>query len=167
MTEVSFCIGCTPSEEPCAQTCVTPGWIELQKLEAEVYRAALIAKFGPPPGAVRMAITTHPHDFGRYAELEIRFDSDDPVAVAYFELIEDGLGKWLEVNFTAPVEYDDQAKAIKGSQRKAVEVIAGGLATSRQLVLAGIATDREHSAIKHLEAAYPDIAAEVSIRLAA
>ena len=90
MTEVSFCIGCTPSEEPCAQTCVTPGWIELQKLEAEVYRAALIAKFGLPPAVVRMAITTHPHDFGRYAELEIRFDPDDPVAVAYFELIEDG-----------------------------------------------------------------------------
>ena len=91
MHQVSFSIGCTPSNEPCTQTGVTANWVYLQTLECEVYRAALIARFGVPPEGVRLAIKTHRHDFGTYAEVEIGFDRDDAASVVYFEAIEDGL----------------------------------------------------------------------------
>jgi hypothetical protein len=167
MHMVSFSIGSTPSDAPCAQTGITANWVYLQQLECTVYRAALIARFGVPPGGARLAIKTHSHDFGSYAQVEIVFDRDDAESVAYFEQIEDGLSTWLEANFTAPVDYDSRAQERAGSRRDAGEVITAALMTSQQLVNSGHATEREHDAIRHLGAAYPACAAEAASRLLA
>ena len=167
MHMVSFSIGGAPSDEPCAQTGITTNWVTLQQLECTVYRAALIARFGVPPEDARLAIKSHNHDFGNYAQVEIVFNRDDADSVAWFERVEDGLSTWLEANFTAPVEYDDRALERVGSRRDAGDVIAAALMTSQQLVNSGHATDREHDAVRHLSAAYPACAAEAASRLLA
>lgn len=167
MHMVSFSIGGAPSDEPCAQTGVTANWVTLLQLECTVYRAALIARFGVPPGGARLAITSHDHDFGIYAQVEIVFDRDDADNVAYFERVEEGLSTWLEGNFTAPVDYDDRAQERVGSRRDAGEVVTAALMTSQQLVNSGHATDREHDAVRHLSAAYPACGAESARRLLA
>jgi hypothetical protein len=164
MHMVSFSIGGAPSDEPCAQTGITPNWVYLQQLECTVYRAALIARFGVPPEDARLAIKSHNHDFGSYAQVEIVFDRDDADSVAWFERVEDGLSTWLEANFTAPVEYDDRAQERVGSRRDAGDVITAALMTSQQLINSGHATDREHDAVRHLSAAYPACAAETANR---
>ena len=151
----SYSIGSTPSDEPCAQTGVTADWIMLQQLECEVYRAALIARFGVPPEGARLAIKTHSHDFGSYAEVEIRFDRDVAEHVAYFELVEGGLGSWLEANFTAPVLYDRRGQPQQGTIRPAIDCVVGALMTSLRLVSDGFATDREQLAVANLSRAYP------------
>lgn len=105
MHQVSFSLARTPSDEPCAQTRVTANWVYLQHLECEVYRAALIARFGVPPEGARLGIRDHAHDFGSNTQVEICFDRDDGDHVAWFERVEDGLSTWLEANFTAPVDH--------------------------------------------------------------
>jgi hypothetical protein len=165
MHMVSFRIGSTPSDEPCAQTGITANWVTLQQLECTVYRAALIARFGVPPEGASLAIKTHNHDFGSYAQVEIVFDRDDANSVAWFEWVEDGLSTWFEANFTAPVDYDKRAQERVGSRRDAGDVITAALMTSQQLVNSGHATDREHDAVRHLSAAYPACAAEATNRL--
>lgn len=167
MHMVSFSIGSTPSDEPCAQTGITANWVTLQQLECTVYRAALIARFGVPPEGARLAIKTHNHDFGSYAQVEIVFDRDDPDSVAWFDRAENGLSTWLEANFTAPVDYDDRAQEHVGSKRDAGDVIIAALMTSQQLINSGHATDRELDAVRHLSAAYPACAAEAASRLLA
>jgi len=167
MHMVSFSIGSTPSDEPCAQTGVTANSVYLQQLECAVYRAALIARFGVPPEGARLAIKSHNHDFGSYAQVEIVFDRDDADSVAYFERVEDGLSTWLEANFTAPIDYDNRGQERIGSRRDAADVITAALMTSRQLVNSGHATDREHAAIRNLSAAYPACAADAASRLVA
>lgn len=167
MHMVSFSIGGAPSDEPCAQTGITTNWVTLQQLECTVYRAALIARFGVPPEDARLAIKSHNHDFGSYAQVEIVFDRDDADSVAWFERVEDGLSTWLEANFTAPVEYDERSQERVGSRRDAGDVITAALMTSQQLVNSGHATDREHDAVRHLSAAYPACAAEAASRLLA
>jgi hypothetical protein len=164
---VSFSIGGAPSGEPCAQTGITSNWATLQQLECTVYRAALIARFGVPPEGARLAIKSHNHDFGSYAQVEIVFDRDDADSVAYFERVEDGLSTWLEANFSAPVDYDEHAQECVGSRRDAGDVITAALMTSQQLINSGHATDRERDAARYLSAAYPACAAEAASRLLA
>ena len=167
MHMVSFSIGGVPSAEPCAQTGITTNWVALQQLECRVYRAALIARFGVPPEDARLAIKSHNHDFGSYAQVEIVFDREDAESVAWFERVEDGLSTWLEANFTAPVDYDERAQERVGSRRDAGDVITAALMTSQQLINSGHATDRERDAARYLSAAYPACAAEAARRLLA
>lgn len=155
MHPASYSLGSTPGDETCAQTGVTANWVMLQHLECKVYRAALIARFGEPPEGSRLAIKTSSHDFGSYAEVEIRFDSNDAEHIAYFERIEAGLGTWLEANFTAPVLYDRRGQPQPGSIRPAVDCVVGALMTSLRLAADGYATEREQSAIANLSTAFP------------
>ncbi len=163
--QASYSIGTAPSDEPCAQTGITANWIVLQHLECEVYRAALIARFGEPPEGSRLAIKTQNHDFGGYADVQIEFDSENADHVAYFEQVEGGLGSWLDANFTAPVLYDQAAQPMPGSTRSAFDCVTGALLTSQQLVTSGHAGDRERDAVRHLGGAYPACAAEAENRL--
>jgi hypothetical protein len=84
-----------------------------------------------------------------------------------FERVEDGLSTLLEVNFTAPVDYDECAQERISSRRDAGDVITAALLKSPQLVNRGHATDREHDAVRHLSAAYPACAADAARRLLA
>lgn len=106
-----------------------------------------------------MPIRTHRHDFGSYAELEIRYDADDTAAASYAIEVEQGLSTWLEAGISPPVEYDDRGIERSGSRRTAADCIVGALVSARRLVADGYATAREHRLVANLAAAYPSCAA--------
>jgi hypothetical protein len=108
MTE-TITIGACPAEEDCAQLGRTPDFQRLNRLEVDCYQAALVARYGPPPAGAAFARNTSYHDFGRYTELALRFDSEDEAAIAYSGLVDEGLDRWFHGGFTAPVEYPDSS----------------------------------------------------------
>src|SRR3546814_12289724 len=58
-------LGGAPANEDCAQLGHTPDFERLNRLEVAAYRAAVIARCGPPPdGCALISITTR-HDFDR------------------------------------------------------------------------------------------------------
>jgi hypothetical protein len=167
MRTAKFTIGTAPAEEACAQTGVTEDWLALQQLECVTYRAALIAVPGPLPVGLAMPVMTCGHDFGSYAELEVRFDPTDPLAAAYAVSVEDGLASWMEGGFTAPVEYDERGQERVGSRRLANDCVVAALVGARRLAAGGYATERETRAIANLTVAFPNCAAVAEDLLAA
>ena len=110
MHMVSFSIGGASSDEPCAQTGITTNWVTLQQLECTVYRAALIARFGVPPEGARLAIKSHNHDFGSYAQVEIVIDRDDADGAALLpELRDDGVDERRLARPRRTRETDDES----------------------------------------------------------
>ena len=149
-------LGTTPAEERCAQTGVTPDWLALQQVEAQVYRAALIARYGPPPAGAHLVVTTTDHDFGRYAALIVRFSADNPAAAAYAGAVENGLTRWMSGGFIAPVDYDNDGSPV--TRRTADASVAAAIVLARRLIADGYGTEREHQIDAHLSAAYPGCA---------
>lgn len=165
MASITQPLDSTPYNEPCAQTGMHQHWITLQRLECEVYRAALVAAYGPVPQDVSLSIKVQRHDFGGYVELQITYDPDYPEQQAYAAAVEEGLSKWLDVNFTAPVLYEDIGVVRDGSMRPAAECVIGALVTSKRLITDGYATTREHRIIANLTAQYPEWAALADQRI--
>lgn len=166
MAMTTQCLDMTPYNEPCAQTGLHQHWITRQRLECEVYRAALIAAYGAIPDGVYFNIKVRPHDLGGYAELEISYDPDYPDQATYAVAVEEGLSKWMDVNFTAPVIYDDIGVVREGSLRRADECVIGALVTSKRLIADGYATTREHKIVTNLTGAFPEWAAIADGRIA-
>lgn len=108
----TFTLGPSPAEEDTAQLGRTPGFAMLNLLEVDCYQAALIARFGPPPAGARFTRQGNDHDFGRYHELALRFDPADDAEAAYATLVDEGLARWIDAGFTAPVEYPDSTKPV-------------------------------------------------------
>src|SRR3546814_8928096 len=84
-------LGGAPANEDCAQLGHTPDFERLNRLEVAAYRAAVIARCGPPPdGCALISITNRP-DFGIYRTLGLRIDADafrrNPSVAAYAEKI--------------------------------------------------------------------------------
>lgn len=159
-------IGTVPSDEPCAQTGRTPGWLTLQQLEASVYRTALIGRLGKEPEGACLRLVTHGHDFGSYTELVLRYDSSKELAASYAEMAEHGLRRWGDAGFVAPVEYGLNGEVIGGSQKSLDECVVGTIVRLRRLVLAGFGTKRDHDIILNLEQCYPRHASQAEVRLA-
>ena len=168
-------LGTTPAEEPCAQTGVTLDWLQLQQVETQVYRAALIARYGPPPPSTHLVVTTSDHDFGRYAELVVSFAVaelvvsfavDDPAGAAYADEVEGGLDRWMAAGFIGPVDYDDDDGS-PVTRRSAEASIVAAIVLARRLIANGYGTEREHSADTHLSAAYPTCAQLAADKIAA
>lgn len=166
MPAVSQSIDITPLNEPCAQTGITKDWLTIQQLECEVHRAALIAAYGPMPAGVYLSIKTRLHGFGSYAEIEMIFDPDYDDQAAYAAQIEDGLSRWLDVNFAAPVIYDDIGVMRPGSLRRTFDCIVGALVTSKRLIADGDATPRDHRIVDNLTAMFPACAEIADMRAA-
>src|SRR3546814_11874262 len=59
-------LGGAPGHEDCAQLGHTPDFERLNRLEVAAYRAAVIARFGPPPDGCALVFITNRHDFGIY-----------------------------------------------------------------------------------------------------
>lgn len=166
MTYRTIYIGTVPSEEPCAQTGRTPGWVALQQLEASVYRAALIGRFGAEPEGACLRIVSQGHDFGTYVELVLRYDSSKELAVSYAEAVEQGLRRWKDAGFEAPIAYGPEGSIVAGSQLSVDECIIRAMVRLRRLVVADYGTVRDKEIILNLERHYPGHAREAEKRLA-
>jgi hypothetical protein len=73
-------LGPVPAGEPCAQV-GTDNYLAHSMRECEVFRRMLDRVFPIPEGLpVKYVVRSHPHDFGTYREVSVRYSSDDPAA---------------------------------------------------------------------------------------
>lgn len=88
-------IGPVPGEENCAQV-GSSDYTEASLRECEVFRRMLTRLFPVPPGLpVAYVGRTHPHDFGNYREVSIRYDDSDSQAVEFaYEVERSAPGEW-------------------------------------------------------------------------
>jgi hypothetical protein len=73
-------LGPVPAGEPCAQV-GTDNYLARSMRECEVFRRMLDRVFPIPDGLpVKYVVRSHPHDFGTYREVSVRYSGDDPAA---------------------------------------------------------------------------------------
>jgi len=122
-----------PSGEPCAQAGQTANFGAVNRLEADIYVAALIATYGSPPAGVRYRVAANPHDFGTYRTVAIEIDqtlpdSEAEIALAYAQEAENGVERWLHAGFSPPIEYGPNgstrlhATSVEEAVRSALQV---------------------------------------------
>ena len=125
-------LGGAPANEPCAQLGHTPDFRRINQLEVHAYRAAIQARFGPPPPGCALVTVHNAHDFGVYLTLGLKITAPSGSSEevdAYATAVEDGLSSWLEAGFAPPVEYDD---AVAYRVRSDIDgIIMGALSTTR------------------------------------
>lgn len=92
-TEV-LTLGPVPPDEDCVQV-GTPDYEMLANAECRKYAATILRTCGMPPAGTKVYVKWNPHDFGSYAEVAIRFDSELGEHYAF----------WVERN--GPQSWDD------------------------------------------------------------
>ena len=88
-------IGPVPGEENCAQV-GSSNYTEASLRECEVFRR-MLARLFPVPAGLPVAYVgrTHPHDFGNYREVSIRYDDSDSQAIEFAYEVERSIpGEW-------------------------------------------------------------------------
>ena len=164
-----FDIGAAPANEDCAQIGHTPDFDACNRLEVESYRAAIQARFGPPPEGCALVAIGNAHDFGRYLTLGLkvwRFAQDRAEVAAYVETAENGLSTWIEAGFTAPIRYAPGGDVL---ERRAglEEIVIGALMTTRPTSGGQFPIPDFAHLHANIAAAYPACAAQARARLAA
>ena len=93
-----------PWGENCAQLGQTENFALVNEAEVALYRAALIAKAGPPPEGIELRIKTNEHDFGVYRTLEVVAKTSDLAEAnsEYIDMLEEGLERWFHASFSPP-----------------------------------------------------------------
>lgn len=99
----SLDIGGNPNGEDCVQVSSTDDYAAAMLSECKCYARALRVHYGEPPEGARIVIASNPHDFGSYRSVMVRFNSNDPEAVAYAYKLEEGLEKWSDVGYRAVI----------------------------------------------------------------
>lgn len=165
MHAVGICIGCVPLNEPFARVGATPDWLWLQGLEAETYRAALIARFGLPPEGFELAIRHHDAAASVGSSIEARFDADNAGYLAYYEHVHRGLDNWSDANFPPPVCYDADGVERPGSRRHTHDCIVEALVTSYRVLGGGEIGDRARTITNNLTDAFEDLAIDAITHL--
>ncbi|MCF8707001.1 hypothetical protein [Rhizorhapis sp. SPR117] len=150
-------LGGAPANEDCAQLGHSPDFERLNRLEVAVYRAAIIARFGPPPEGCALVSITNRHDFGIYRTLGLRVDgivARRELAAAYIAAVEDGLGSWIEAGFVPPVRYDDGSVPV--IERDHIDdIVTGALIATRPAASGRFAIPDFEILHRNLAAAYP------------
>lgn len=123
-------LGGTPANEPCASLNHTPDFETVNRFEVAAYRVAIIARHGLPPAGCRLEPLLNRHEFGDYRTLALHVvDGADATALAYADLVEEGLGSWIEAGLAPPVHYDGSNATIPRSDIS--EIVIGALLTTR------------------------------------
>lgn len=110
----SIDLGATPANEKCAQV-GSADYYERAKLECQVYRRQLLRLYKAEhsdaelPDGCSLRITNHPHDFGTYHEVSVRYNDSSLVALA--------AAFWFDANL--PGHWDEDA------QKELQELIPG------------------------------------------
>lgn len=159
-------LGGAPAEAECAQLGHTTGFAAVNSFEVEVYRLAIVARFGPPPEGCRLAELANHHDFGTYRTLTLRVAEDaGPQALAYADLVEPGLGTWLEAGFTPPVTYSGRTAIIP--RKDLVEIVIGALQTCRPDAYGRFPLPDFEAIHGNLSRAFPEVAEIARARMSA
>lgn len=158
-TEIAY-IGSAPAEEDCAQVGRTPQFERYNGLEVAIYRAAIVARWGSPPSGGKLESAICRHDFGNYAELQARYNPEDETACAYVEAIENGLAKWIDVGFLAPVHYDAASCVIETNYSCRNEAVCRVIVSLERQRIDSFGSPAEAIFLANLRQAYPQSAAE-------
>ncbi|MDJ0277683.1 hypothetical protein QLH51_12835 [Sphingomonas sp. 2R-10] len=161
MTRETLNIGPAPAEEPCAQLGITDLFEQANLLEILCYRAALTACHGKPPEGAAFHIERNVHDFGTYRELAVGYDADYEAAAAWAYRLEDGLARWLDADFLAPVIYDRRSQVEEFACTDHFDAARRAMLLMERLRIDGYGTVGQAIRIAHLRAAYPTQAEEV------
>jgi hypothetical protein len=86
-----ICAG--PYEETLA-TVGNPNFSDQNLKECIVFAKQLERDFGEAPARSDLIIKSELHDFGVFWTVAIRFDPEDPDAVAYANRVENGVARW-------------------------------------------------------------------------
>lgn len=166
MTLYSLSLGATPSDEPCAQLGRTPSFDRYASLETMVYRAALIAAYGPPPEGSALKVRWQNHDFGRYPDLVLEYDPNAGAHALYAAAIDRGLRTWSSAGFHAPVLYDDASAVREVVFQSHFEAARRVIIMLERLRIDGFGSPYEALGLAHLRAAYPAeaVAADAMLR---
>ena len=89
-----------PLGEECAQLGAAD-YSSRSRKECMAFINQLVRVFGEPPSGANFKITSNPHDFGTYRDVDIVFNDEDEVASEYAYQVEANL----------PEYWDDAAKA--------------------------------------------------------
>ncbi|AIT82550.1 DUF4304 domain-containing protein [Novosphingobium lubricantis] len=151
-------LGGAPANEDCAQLGHTPHFERLNRLEVAAYRAAIIARFGPPPEGCALVTVTNRHDFGVYCSLGLKVDAGayrrNPAVAAYTEAAQDGLASWTEAGFAPPVRYED-GNAPTIDRDRIDDIVTGALIATRPNGDGRFAIPDFEILHRNLAAAYP------------
>lgn len=91
-------LGPTPADEPCAQT-ADPDYEVKAWQECRRYMELLRRRFGPEPVGARISVKGFHHDYGRYFEVVVYYDTEVPGSVEYAFGIENNVpSSWEEVS---------------------------------------------------------------------
>ena len=101
----SVSLGPTPPGEDCAQV-GTDDYYKWTKIEIRAYAKQIQRLFPDMPPNVRLKISSNPHDFGTYHELEVVFNSND----------EDAMNYAFDMENNTPEYWDELAKEELRSQ---------------------------------------------------
>ena len=103
-------LGPAPWGEDCAQIGHTPNFPAVNQAEVALFRAALIARYGPPPESIRLHARPNDHDFGRYYTLEAEVTGNlTDAAGRYLDDLERGIERWHHAGFSPP-DFDAVAR---------------------------------------------------------
>lgn len=92
-------LGSTPYDEECVQVGTDLSPQQLRKVLSHNYSVLALAEcqryivllrdlFGPEPEGARLVIRSHPHDFGTYYEVAVKYHDDNELATAYAYALE-------------------------------------------------------------------------------
>ena len=105
----SMSISGVPLDEPCTQVGPTDYMPMMRKevtaFKNQLERLAEAGKFGPR-GRAYFKVTSNPHDFGTYLDIDVVYDDTD----------EEGEAFALEVESNIPFNWDDEAKKELGDE---------------------------------------------------
>lgn len=156
-------IGGAPAHAECAQLGQTEDFDSVNRLEVRLYEAALIARFGLPPGGCAFEARENRHDFGVYWTLALQIDDEaDKAVTAYAAAVSEGLGYWTEAGFAPPIQYalGGGSTTFGGSFD---DIIRGAMMTTRPSDDGRFSVPEFATLHGNLKAAYPAIAATLDI----
>ena len=87
-------LGSAPPEESCVQVESTGRYVSAMQAECTAWKNQLLRKFGACPNT-KLAVKWSQHDYGKYAEVHVRFNTEDPIGMEYaLKLERESPGSW-------------------------------------------------------------------------
>ncbi len=106
-------LGCTPSDEACAQIGIDDNYRVRARRECRALIHQFMRLCGEPPPAAFFRIHENPHDFGTYLTVAIHFDPEDEDAVAYaYRCDDESPHQWdlaARLELDAPLQREGEA----------------------------------------------------------
>jgi hypothetical protein len=104
-------ISSVPYDEPCIPV-GSENYVQLSKQECRAFINQIVRELGAPPSGTALRTKGHPHDFGRYYEVEVVFDDSIEESVEYaFKVESEAPSNWDETAFLElGAEYFDHIK---------------------------------------------------------